>query len=389
MKKINILILLIVSILIARADNGKKGIHFFKGTFEQALQKSIKENKILFVDVYTSWCGPCKKMAKDIFTQKKIGDFFNQHFVNYKLLADNQQVFVRKFNISSYPTYIFFKNGKPVYRFIGSMTAEKFLKYAQDIVNGKDNYHNIKKWEGGKRSEELALKCLVDYKEHSIYKGMMETKKFLMNMNNCSKLFFTILKKDAFHNKSPFYNYILKNRAQFYKTVGNQVDSLILKHSYNIIEKGYASYGNALQEVERLKTKKDEYNRFLLTLASTSHLLITKDYVKWEKQAILLIKQNKYPFVVEKLLSQVFASGYFREHEAKKEVYKFFIETCLDASKTNKFYLFNAIASACYAKLKDSNNAEKYKNKCGFRLPRNIHNQLMNLLKKLYYKASS
>lgn len=386
MKKINILILLILSILIARADNEKKGIQFFKGTFDQAIQKSIKENKILFVDVYTSWCGPCKRMAKDIFTQKKVGDFFNQHFVNYKLLADNQKAFVKKFNISLYPTYIFFKNGKPIYRFAKSMPAEKFLKYAQDVVNGKNNYQNIKKWEGGKRSEELALRCLVDYKEQSIYKGLNETKKFLMNINNCSKLLYNIIKNDALHNESRYYKYILKNRDQFYKTVGNQVDSLILKHSYNIIEKGYVSYGNALQEVDRLETSKNEYNKFLLTLASISHLLITKKYIKWEEQAIELIKQNKYPFVVEKLLSQVFASGYFREHEAKKEVYKFFIETCLDASKTNKYYLFNAITSACYAKLKDANNAGKYKNKCGFNLPRYIYKQLMNLIKKLYNK---
>ena len=47
------------------------GINFFKGTFKEAKALAAKEHKIIFMDAYTSWCGPCKRMAKNVFTDKK------------------------------------------------------------------------------------------------------------------------------------------------------------------------------------------------------------------------------------------------------------------------------------------------------------------------------
>ncbi|HHG84150.1 MAG TPA: DUF255 domain-containing protein, partial [Bacteroidetes bacterium] len=58
-----------------------QGIKFFHGTFAQAKAKAKKENKLIFMDAYTSWCGPCKWMAANTFTDASVGAYFNQHFV--------------------------------------------------------------------------------------------------------------------------------------------------------------------------------------------------------------------------------------------------------------------------------------------------------------------
>ena len=67
-----------------------QGIEFEHGTLEEALVKAKKENKIIFMDCYTTWCGPCKYLAKNVFTQKEVGYFFNKNFVNVKMDMESE-----------------------------------------------------------------------------------------------------------------------------------------------------------------------------------------------------------------------------------------------------------------------------------------------------------
>ncbi len=63
-----------------------QGINFeHELTFEQALEKAKTEGKIVFMDCYTTWCGPCKKLSAETFTNNEVGEYFNSHFVNLKM----------------------------------------------------------------------------------------------------------------------------------------------------------------------------------------------------------------------------------------------------------------------------------------------------------------
>ena len=67
------------------AQETTKGISFHDNKpWKEILQLAKKENKLIFMDCYTSWCGPCKALAKNVFTQEKVGDFFNPRFINVK-----------------------------------------------------------------------------------------------------------------------------------------------------------------------------------------------------------------------------------------------------------------------------------------------------------------
>ena len=76
-------------------------------SFDEALKVAAQENKLVFIDFYTDWCGPCKKMAREVFPQKMVGDFMNAKFVNLKLNAEKEgKELAARYKVNAYPTFI-------------------------------------------------------------------------------------------------------------------------------------------------------------------------------------------------------------------------------------------------------------------------------------------
>ena len=79
--------------------------------------------------MYAVWCGPCKAMAKNVFTQAIVADKFNASFVNYMLDAEKGEgvVLAAKYQVAGFPTYLFIDSNEGlVYKIEGALTADKF-----------------------------------------------------------------------------------------------------------------------------------------------------------------------------------------------------------------------------------------------------------------------
>lgn len=171
MKKALFLLFLLPLFAVAQ----DKGIHFEHGLSWKEIQAKAKaENKYIFIDCFTTWCGPCKYMTANIFPQEKVGEFFNSKFINVKLqmdetAGDNEEVkkwyedakaIGEQYSIRAYPTFLFFApDGKVVHRMVGGGEAEPFITRAQDALNpDKQYYAQLDKYEKGNRDEAFLRK---------------------------------------------------------------------------------------------------------------------------------------------------------------------------------------------------------------------------------------
>ncbi len=112
--------------------------NFREITFDQAIAAAKAENKLVFVDVMTSWCGPCKRMASDVFPQKMVGDFMNQHFVNIKIDAEKGEGIgiAKTYKVDAYPTFLILKTDKSeMARLIGGRSAETFVTEVERMLD--------------------------------------------------------------------------------------------------------------------------------------------------------------------------------------------------------------------------------------------------------------
>lgn len=91
------------------ADSPKdQGIQFSTLRWNDVLQEAKKHNKVIFLDAYASWCGPCKLLKKKTFIDQDAGEFFNRNFINAAIDMEKGEGpdLAAKYGVKAYPTLI-------------------------------------------------------------------------------------------------------------------------------------------------------------------------------------------------------------------------------------------------------------------------------------------
>jgi len=189
-----------------------KGIFFENNlSWSDILQKAKVEHKYIFVDCYTTWCGPCKAMDKNVYSKDTVGGLMNIQFICVKLQmdtakADDQVVQSRyatahaignEYSINAYPTYLFFSpDGQAVHKEIGYKNIHDFLVMGSLAMDPQQQYYRLlSQFRNGDRNyatmpylaraarnvkeDSLALRIAADYMQHyllSLGEGQLWTK---------------------------------------------------------------------------------------------------------------------------------------------------------------------------------------------------------------------
>lgn len=156
--------LLYTLIIISITTHLNGQIDFRDGNWAEMLEMAKTENKVIFVDAYAVWCGPCKMMDKQVFTQASVGDFFNENFINAKIDMEKGEgrTLQREYQVTAYPTLLFInKNGELIHRAVGFQDADRLINSGK-IALRKDNDAEefATRYESGERDPEFVLEYM-------------------------------------------------------------------------------------------------------------------------------------------------------------------------------------------------------------------------------------
>lgn len=233
MKKLLLLALLIAGVLVG-AEAQNRSINFEQTKeWKKIVKKAKKEKKLIFVDCYTSWCGPCKMLAKDVFTQDAVADYFNQTFVNAKfdMEKDADGVILKdRFGIKAFPTLVFVDPAtqQVVHKMVGAGKADWLLAGAKAANDPQNNLSGLtKRYETGEREAGFLSNYLAALS--SAYMAEEQGKVAAEYLNSLSgdqfatKENWDLIVKYVSDPLSEPLKQVMANRDKFYALAGQEV----------------------------------------------------------------------------------------------------------------------------------------------------------------------
>ncbi|MCX7861650.1 MAG: thioredoxin family protein [Bacteroidales bacterium] len=349
-----------------------QGIKFFEGSLDAVKAEASKQNKFIFVDCYTTWCGPCKWLAKYVFTNAHIGNFYNQNFVNYTLDMEKGEgkEFAKKYGIHAYPTLLFIDfKGNVQHRYVGACDTISFLAIGKQALDTNNNFGSLlRRYQRGDRTPDFlakyALTCAAVYYPYDVqeYFATQPDSALFKEIN------IQILERYTPSIYSREFKYVIKNFDQFvinysFERIYAYITNSIVKYLYaSSTQKDFS----AEKEIEKFLSSfifpyspywkaafLMEYNGYYKVKRYTESIQYAKQFLQ---QAILSTPYHQQSFIVstESLKNKISDEFLLKEFTAFLNNYLNKIETY-----NNSTLLLNVLNISIKAKNKEM--AEKVK----------------------------
>ncbi len=284
MKKLIIYAIMFLCTVNLSAQSSK-GVDFINKSLDEAISMAAQNStgpKLVFVDCYTSWCVPCKKMAMEEFVKEEAGKYFNPNFINIKIdmeKGDGPSI-RKKYGVFAYPTFLIIDgSGKEVARVGGASPISSFIekvKYAADPSNSPDSLLLSYTKQPNLSSVSRYVDCLERLQRN---KEMLEFLSEAYPKLSPMERYDNKLQREVFmalaNFDSKLHKFCLYNKAEFDMVFGKSVidDLLTGIYSNNLIKyvggKSGTTKESAMEQVRYLQllTQKNNLNNFICRIA--------------------------------------------------------------------------------------------------------------------------
>lgn len=202
----------------------KTAIQFRAGTWSEILEMARKENKPIFMDCYTVWCGPCKQMSAQVFTNPEVAEYFNKSFINVKFDMEKGEgiELKNKFAVAAYPTFLYIDpNGNVVNRLVGSMPAAEFIAKTKEGMSEQGLASMQKRYAGGERSEAFLKDYIKVLEQSYLQKEAQEVMGEFFKTADMALLktpeYYKLFERYVNDPDSRVFKYVYENRVEFGK----------------------------------------------------------------------------------------------------------------------------------------------------------------------------
>lgn len=238
---------LLCSALLATVYAQNRSIEFRDGTWQEITEQARKEKKMIFVDCYTSWCGPCKMLAKNIFTQDSVADFYNGNFVCFQIDMEKGEgpELAKKYSVVAFPTLLYIDaQGELKHCVVGYQQAGELIQNGRNALIGQNTLPDFqKRYEAGERDPEFVKEYIeVLYKA---YRPQLQREVATEYINTLSERdFYTretwnIIIKNLSDPLSPVLKKVAANKFRFFQVVAKDTIDIFLDYTLKSAVNGF------------------------------------------------------------------------------------------------------------------------------------------------------
>ena len=133
MKRILLLFLLLLGAVGAEAQ-----VRFMTRSTDGVRRQTVEQNKLIFIDLFTTWCPPCQMMEREVFSRSDVGEFMASRFVCAKYDVDKTtgRELLKRYGNRRVPLYLIFNTeGELLGRIRGATDPERFMAEVKRILD--------------------------------------------------------------------------------------------------------------------------------------------------------------------------------------------------------------------------------------------------------------